>query len=304
MQKPRFIHVDGALVPHADARIHVNSAAARYGANVFEGLCAYAGSGGDSYIFRGPEHYRRLQESRKMMQIECDYSVEQYSGAVLECLRANDVTGDAHIRLSILVVGEGFSETRGPASLVCAVSPRSATALEDRVKHAAISSWLRIDDRTTPPRIKAGANYHNSSFGTIEARRNGFDEAIFLTTAGKVSEAGNSCLFAVRDGVLITPGVTSSILESITRETLITLARDELGLEVEQRDMDRSELYVASEVFLCGSGLEISPVLSVDRLPVGDGRIGEVTGKLWACYESVLRGRNPRYAHWLTPVGA
>src|SRR5690606_22295479 len=165
--------------------------------------------------------------------------------------------------------GEGFSETRGPTSLVCAVSPRNATQLEDRTKHACVSSWLRIDDRTSPPRIKAGPNYHNSGFGTLEARRHGYDEAIFLTTCGKVSEAGNSCIFAVRDGVLITPGVTSSILESITRQTLIQLARDELGLKVEERDLDRSELYIASELFLCGSGLEISPVLSVDRLAVG-----------------------------------
>lgn len=152
-----------------------------------------------------------------------------------------------------------------------------------------------------PPRIKAGANYHNSRFGVLEARRNGYDEALFLTFNGKVSEGGNSCFFMVKDGVLVTPPVTASILISITRQTLIELARDQ-GIEVQEREIDRSELYIADEAFLCGSGLEISPILSVDRFPVGDRSVGPVTHRLWDAYDSVIRGGDARYQRWLTPV--
>ncbi len=302
MSGSKYVYMDGELVPQDEARLHVSSVAVKYGANVFEGLCAYAGDEGRSFGFRLREHFERLQESARMMRIDCDYSIEDCEHAVLSTLSANGVRGDAHIRLSIFILGDGYCETTGPASLVCTVSPRRPRTLEDRVQHVAVSSWLRLDDRIMPPRIKAGANYHNSRFGLLEARRNGYDEAIFLTLDGKVSEAANSCFFMVRGGRLITPPVTASILESITRDTLIELARDVCNLEVEQREIDRSELYIADEAFLCGSGLEISPILSVDRLPVREGRVGPLTHRLWASYDAVIRGRDHRYLSWLTPI--
>lgn len=303
MSSKNLIYFDGELVPYADARLHVSSVAVKYGANVFEGLCTYAGVSGGNAVFRMPEHLQRLHESIRMMQIDCDYSDEELSDAVISTIRGNNIRGDSHIRLSVFITGDGYSETTGPASLVCIATPRAARTLEDRVKHAAVSTWLRLDDRVAPPRIKAGANYHNSRFGVLEARRNGYDEAIFLTFNGKVSEGGNSCFFMVKDGVLSTPPVTASILVSITRQTLIDLARAD-GFEVQEREIDRSELYVADEAFLCGSGLEISPILSVDRFPVGDQKVGPVTGRLWELYEAVIRGNDPRHAGWLTPVMA
>ncbi|MFA5488224.1 MAG: branched-chain amino acid transaminase [Candidimonas sp.] len=301
MSTPGLIYFDGKLIPSADARLHVSSVAVKYGSNVFEGLCTYRGVSGGSTVFRMHEHLQRLQESARMMQIDCDYSQDELADAVLSTVRGNNIEGDSHIRLSIFVVGDGFSETTGPASLVCIATPRGAKNLEERVKHASVSSWLRLDDRVAPPRIKAGANYHNSRFGVLEARRNGYDEALFLTFNGKVSEGGNSCFFMVKDGVLVTPPVTASILISITRQTLIELARDQ-GIEVQEREIDRSELYIADEAFLCGSGLEISPILSVDRFPVGDRSVGPVTHRLWDAYDSVIRGGDARYQRWLTPV--
>lgn len=301
VSKSGFIYFDGELVPYADARLHVSTVAVKYGANVFEGLCTYKTLSGGSTVFRMKEHFQRLHESARMMQIDCDYTDDHLTDAVLRTVRGNGIDGDSHIRLSIFITGDGYSETTGPASLVCIATPRASRDLEDRVKHAAVSSWLRLDDRVAPPRIKAGANYHNSRFGTLEARRNGYDEALFLTFNGKVSEGGNSCYFMVKDGILVTPPVTASILVSITRQTLIELARD-LGLEVQEREIDRSELYVADEAFLCGSGLEISPILSVDRFPVGDQAIGQVTRRLWDAYESMIRGGDERYRQWLTPV--
>jgi branched-chain amino acid aminotransferase len=302
MAKPELIYADGAMVPYAEATIHVASAAAKYGANVFEGICAYAGDGGRSFVFRLREHLVRLHNSVRMMQIEYDYGDADYAEAVLMSLRENRIRGDAHIRLTVFIAGEGYADAKGPASLVCIASPRVAAPLDGKAAHAAVSTWRRIDDAIMPPRIKAGANYHNSRFGMLEARRNGYDEAIFLTLAGKVAEGANSCFAMLRDGVLVTPPVTSSILESVTRATLLELATAELGVKVQEREIDRSELYLAEEAFFCGSGHEIRPVLSIDRFPVGDGGVGTVTRRLWESYEAVVRGRSTSRAAWLTPV--
>jgi len=237
-----------------------------------------------------------------MMQIDCGYSDEDYAHAVLSSLRENKIAGDAHLRLTVFITGEGTCDSKGPATLVCSAHSRAPTTVEARSVHAAVSSWRRIDDTVTPPRIKAGANYHNGRFGLLEAHRNGYDEAIFLTSAGKVSEGATSCFAMVRNGALVTPPVTSAILESVTRSTLLELAAADLGLRVEEREVDRTELYVAEEAFFCGSGYEMKPVLSVDRFPVGGGRVGKVTRRLWDAYEAVVRGRDKARAGWLTPV--
>lgn len=302
MANPELVYFNGAMVPYASATIHVSSVAAKYGANVFEGLCAYAGEGERSFVFRIREHIARLHESVRLMQIDCDYSDQVYIDAIMMSLRENRIRGDAHIRLTVFITGEGYSEGRGPASLVCLANPRQGASLEAKTVHAAVTTWRRIDDSIMPPRIKAGANYQNSRFGMLEARRNGYDEAIFLTLSGKVSEGANSCLAMVRDGVLTTPPVTSAILESVTRASLLELAASELGLTVAQREIDRSELYVAQEVFFCGSGHEVRPVLSVDRLPVGKGEIGPITRGLWDSYEAVVRGRSDSRKAWLTRI--
>jgi branched-chain amino acid aminotransferase len=302
MANPDFIYVDGTMVPSADATLHVSSAAAKYGANVFEGLCAYAGDDGQSFVFRIADHLARLRDSVRVMQIAPHWRDEACLEAILRSLRTNRIRGDAHIRLTVFVTGEGKSDVTGPASLVCVAAGRTSAPLEEKGVHAAVSSWRRIDDAIMPPRVKAGANYHNSRFGLLEAHRNGYDEPIFLTLAGKVSEGANACLAIVRRGTLITPPITASVLESVTRATLLELAANDLGLRVQERDIDRTELYVADEAFLCGSAQEIRPVLSVDRCPVGDGRIGPVTRRLWGAYVAVVRGRNPARAAWLTPV--
>jgi branched-chain amino acid aminotransferase len=303
VSNPDLIYFNGEMVRYDQANIHVSSVAAKYGANVFEGLCTYAGADGALYVFRLEEHLVRLHNSVRMMQIDCDYSDQDYTDAILKSLRGNNIRGDAHIRLTVFITGEGYSEGRGPSSLVCIANLRKATpAFETRGAHAAVTTWRRIDDSCMPPRIKAGANYQNSRFGLLEAKRNGYDEAIFLTTSGKVSEGANSCFAMVRDGVLITPPVTSSILESVTRATLLTLAEEDLGLKVQEREIDRSELYVADEAFFCGSGQEIRPVLSVDRTPVGSGQTGPITRRLWNAYDSVIRGGAGSRAQWLTAI--
>jgi branched-chain amino acid aminotransferase len=299
---PKWIYVDGSMVARANATIHVSSVAARYGASVFEGMCVYGGESGQSFVFRAQEHLTRLRQSLRIMEIDCDSSDPDFLDAILKSVRKNQIRGDAHVRLSVFVIGEGLSECRGPVSLVCVAHPRPPTPIHQRGSHVSVSTWRRVDDSMTPMRIKAGANYQNSRFGTMEARRNGYDEAIFLTTTGKVSEGGHSCFAMMRNGALITPPVTASILESITRSTLLELAADDLHLPVQEREIDRSELYIAEEAFFCGSRKEICPVLSVDRFPIGDGRVGPVTRRLWDAYQAVIRGANKTRAGWLTPV--
>jgi branched-chain amino acid aminotransferase len=302
MTNPEFIYVNGDMVPYANATIHVSSIAAKYGSNVFEGLCAYAGESEQSFLFRVKEHLARLHNSVRIMEIDCDYSDEDYMNAIFMTLRENQIRGDAHIRLTVFITGEGYSDGRGPATLVCTAKARTSTPIDHRTAHAAISTWRRIDDSIMPPRLKAGANYHNGRFGLLEARRNGYDQVIFLTLAGKVSEGASASFAMVRNGALVTPPVTAGILESVTRSTLLELAADDLGLRVQEREIDRTELYVADEAFFCASGMEMRAVLSVDRFPVGDGRVGPVTRQLWDTYEAVIRGRNKARIAWLTPV--
>lgn len=298
--------VDGRFVPVREATLPMSSAGARYGLNVFEGICGYVAPGGTQLlVFRLREHVQRLRDSARLMQLDGDWPVGLLETAVIETLRRNEVRHDCQIRLTIFVTADGNSTTRGPCSLVCMATPRRGIPFATRGLTAAVSSWRRISDDVMPPRVKAGANYLNSRYGQLEAIANGHDEAIFLTTGGKVAEAGSACLFIVRGGRIITPPATASILESITRDTVIQLGRH-AGFPIEVRDTDRAELYLAEEAFLCGSHYEITPITHIGGMRVGDGMPGPLTTELWTLYEAALRGTDkqlPREAPgWLTPV--
>jgi branched-chain amino acid aminotransferase len=299
----RLVHLDGKMVPYEDAKIHVLSPAVKYGASVFEGICGYATrDGGGVNIFRLREHLVRLQQSMHILRYEQAYSLEELTQVVLNTVRANDVRTDSHIRIQAHVLGEGLMGACGPVGLSCTVSPRDARAIEARTKRAQVTSWRRIDDASMPPRVKAAANYHNGRLGTVQARADGYDEPIFLTAAGKVAESGGACLFILRDGVPITPGVTHGILESVTRDTLLRIFSDVLERPAVTREVDRTELYVADEAFLCGSAYEVSPVTEIDGMKVGTGGIGDLTREVWDVYEAVVRGATNVDPGWLTPV--
>jgi branched-chain amino acid aminotransferase len=301
----KTVWMNGKLIPHAEAKIHVLTPAAKYGATVFEGICAYrAAEGGRTHVFRLPEHLDRLQDSMRIMRFEAEYPNATLTDIVLQVLRANGHEGDSHIRLSAWVDGEGAVYATSPIGLMCASVPRPARTLEQRAVQACVSSWRRIDDRSMPPRVKAAANYHNSRLAQLQARADGYDEALFLSNDGKVAEGWGACLFIVRDGVVHTTPITGGILESVTRDTVIRLLRDQLGMEVHERLIDRTELYVASEAFLCGSAYEVTPIRSVDRIPLKAGTPGPVTRAAWAAYEAAVRGA-PGQAmrnEWLTVV--
>ena len=294
---------NGKAIPFEDAKVHALSVGLAYGAAVFEGIRAYMNPSTKRLsVFRLEEHLARLDQGMKFMRFDNPPSRDTLRQGVLDSIRANAPDDDCYIRLQVHIEARGNQSTTGPVGWVCAAIPRERSTKRETGIVACVSSWTRIADNTMPARIKATANYHAGRIATLQARADGYDMPILLTRDGKVSETAAACLFLVRDGVVITPTRDSDILESVTRDTVLALAAEH-GLPVQERRADRTELYVADEVFLCGTGQELAPITSVDRLPVGDGKPGPITMRLQQAYESVVRGTTDAHAAWRTPVG-
>ena len=308
-QDPAYLWWDGEFVAWDEATIHVTELGWSTVGAVFEGIRAYAADSteGDIAIFRLQAHLERLRKSMFLARLQLDYSVPELTEAILELLRLNEVREDVYIRpmaYTANVTGKRFSEVGGPASLLINTRVMPSHLKTGFAQTAATSSWRRIADDVMPPRIKNFSNYRNGQLASMEARANGYDIGLMLTAQGKVAEAPGACVMLVSNGKLITPDVTSSILESITRDSLLVLARETLGIEVVERAVDRTELYLADEVFTCGTAAEITPITMIDKYPIGTGEAGAVTQQLEHCFHEALRGRDPRYAHWTTPVHA
>jgi branched-chain amino acid aminotransferase len=247
------------------------------------------------------EHYQRLLDSMRIMQIERPEGLEEMEGLLLDTLRANEFRTDVHIIHTVYVDAPG-AEALGPVGMYIVARPRGRIYDPEKGVTCGVSSWMRTPDYVTPFRAKTGGNYLNARLGEIEAKQHGYDAAIFINTRGKVAEGGGACLFAVKRGVLITPSVTNDILESITRQTLIELLPRELNLPVEQRDIDRTELYVCDEAFFCGSGWEMVPITSIDGRRLGAGKPGPLFRRIRDLYFNVVRGNLPSWKHWLSKV--
>jgi branched-chain amino acid aminotransferase len=304
---PEYLWLDGDRVPWAEATIHVTAMGAAAHVSVFEGIRAYAGpDGAGLQLFRLREHLERLLDSMTMMRMPRAYSVEDLAAATTTLLAANGARGDTYIRPVAYYSGldhPSFGDTLdAPPSLLIWHRPTGSQLLTERGRAVAISSWTRIADNVMPPRIKSMSNYQNNRLAQLEARVNGYDDTIMLTAAGKVAEAPGACVFLVRRGEVITPGVTSGILESITRDAIIRLCRERLGLRVVERDVDRTELYVADEVFFCGTAAEVTPVWSIDHIPVRSGGTGPLTRQLDRLYHDIVRGIDVGYPEWRTAV--
>jgi branched-chain amino acid aminotransferase len=304
MKKERLIWFKGEIMPVDEAKVNVLSPTCQFGANVFEGLrCYWNETDQELYAFRLKEHTERLLDSVKMMRFDLKYSYKELVSSFNDIVKANNYKEDIALRQTIFLDGLGSWFATGPTEMFIAPIPKARLFIdENKGIDCCVSSWERINDNSLSPKIKVGANYINSRAGQLEALRNGYDFTIFLNNQGTVSEGPGSCIFIVRDGVLITPPVTASILESITRATIIEIARAELGLNVLERDVDRTELYICDEIFLCGTAVEIVPVFSVDRMMVGSGEKGSITKNLQELYFNVVRGNVEKYKHWLTPI--
>ena len=300
----RRIWFKGEILNVNDAKINILSPTSQFGLNVFEGIpCYWNEEEKQLYAFRLDDHYDRLIKSAKLLQIDCPYTKEELKQAFIDVIKENEYDENLSVRQTLFVDGFGSWGSEGPVEMFIAPIPRGRTSAEYNKKglHCCVTSWRRISDETLSPRIKCGANYINSRVGQREALRNGYDTCIFLNEAGKVSEGSGSCLFIVKNGELITPQLTDSVLESITRDTIIRIARD-MGINVIERSIDRTELYTCDEAFLCGSAMEMTPVLTIDRYMIGDGGIGQITKRLHNRYLDVVMGKIEIFKNWVTSI--
>ena len=294
--------MNGELVPFADARVSIMAPGMTFAVTVFEGFRAYWNEErAELNVFRVTAHLDRLQFGIRLLEIDGAPSNAEFAAQILEVLRANNMREDCYIRMQAYVDDWGDMTATGPigTSVICRARPRADAFQEG--KHFGVASWRRNTDDTSPPRVKATANYLNSRLAGLEAKRNGFGGAVILNHDGTVAEGPGGCIFMQRDGVLVTPSINDGILESITRETLLQLAQAQ-GLETAERSVGRTELYLADEAFYCGTGQELTPILSVDGKAIGRGKPGPVTRSLQAAYDGLVRGQTPSPDGWLTPV--
>jgi len=295
----------GDFVPLRDANINVMTHAFNYGTAVFEGIRAYWNADEEQlYALELLAHYQRIHASAALLMMEVRQSPAELAEITVELLRRDGLREDAYIRPIVYKSSEtiGVRLHNLDADITIFALPFGQYIDTEGGIRAQISTWRRTDDNAIPARGKITGAYINGALAKSEAQLNGYDEAIVLTADGHVSEGSAENLFIVKRGALITPAVTDNILEGITRRRLIAIARDELGIETVERSIDRTELYNADEVFLCGTGAQISPVIEIDRRRVGEGRPGPITRDLSARYFDAVRGRLPAYRDWLTPV--
>ena len=297
-------YFQGNYVKLGDARVSIMTHAFLYGTAVFEGIRAYWNPDEKQmYALRIKEHIVRLRNSSKIMLMAELPSVEEFTEIVLEVLRRNHFTEDAYCRPSVYKNTEAIGvKLHGLTHdfYVLSIPMGDYIDTEKGIATGTVS-WRRTSDVSMPSRSKLTGSYVNPAFSKSEAMLNGFGEAIVLTNDGHVAEGSAENLFMVRDGVLITPSVTEDILEGITRAGMIEIAAH-LGIPVKERQIDRSELYIADEVFLCGTGAQVSPVSSVDHRAVGEGRVGPISKQISKTYFDAVRGRLPAFRHWVTPV--
>ncbi|MCD6727454.1 MAG: branched-chain amino acid transaminase [Solirubrobacteraceae bacterium] len=306
MQPSDYIWMNGELVPWRDAQVHVLTHALHYGTSVFEGVRCYETEIGPA-VFRNAEHVDRLLRSAGLYYMPVPFSAEELRRATLETIAANGLRS-CYIRP---IVFRGYG-TMGLFPLEARVDVAIAVwewgaylgdgSKQDGVR-AKVSSWRRISPQAMIPHAKAGGQYLNSILAKIETHKAGYDEAIVLDEHGNVCEGSGENVFAVRDGQIVTPPQTASILDGISRRSIMRVARD-LGFEVVERDIARAELYLADEVFVCGTAAELVPVREIDDQPVADGTPGEVTRAIQKVYDDALHGRDERYRDWLDPVPA
>ncbi len=305
MVLPKYAFFEGKIVPFGEANVSVATHAFNYGTAVFGGIRGYWNDEkGKLFLFRPYDHYRRLLNSGRMMNMEIPYDEEALIQLTLDLVRTEGWQEDIYIRPLIYKADHGIGvrlhDLRDELTIFS--MPFKQYLNNETGAHVTISSWRRIDDTMIPARGKVSGAYANSALAKTDAIRAGFDEALVLDQAGHVSEGSAMNIFMARDGLVITPPVTDNILEGITRRSAMELLENELGLPVVERSIDRTELFIADELFLTGSAAQIVAVTKVDHRPVGKGVMGPVTARLMGLFEAVVRAKNPNYAQWNVEV--
>jgi branched-chain amino acid aminotransferase len=302
---PNFAYFEGKIVPYSEAKVGVATHAFNYGTGAFAGVRAYWNDDQQQlFIFRPHDHYKRFLNSAKLLRMDLGVDHQQLTEITVELLRKEGHKQDVYIRPLAYkadeTIGVRLHDLRDAFTIFSL--PFGLYVKNDADAHVTVSSWRRIDDNAIPARGKISGAYINSSLAKTDAALSGFDEALVLTQDGHISEGSAMNFFMLRDGLLVTPPVTDNILEGITRRTVITLAEEELGLQVVERQIDRTEVYLADEVLLTGTAAQVTAVTRVDHRKIGNGVIGPVAEKLRALFSDIVRGKVDKYKHWNQPV--
>ena len=305
MDVPKHAFFQGKIVPYAEAKIGVATHALNYGTAVFGGLRGYWNADKKKlFVFRPIDHYQRFLNSCRIMCMDFDQTPESLTTLTLELLRQDGYEENVYIRPLAYKADEGIGVRLHDLKedLTIFAMPFGQYVKNETSAHVTISSWRRVDDNTIPARGKISGAYASSALVKTDAARSGFDEALVLTQDGHLAEGSAMNIFMVRDGLLVTPPITDNILEGITRRSVMKLARNELGLTVVERSIDRSEIYICDEFFLTGTAAQITVVTKVDHRPIGKGIMGPVSNSIYKLFNEVVHGNIPKYAHWNIPV--
>lgn len=301
MALPKNAYFQGRIVPYSEAKIGVATHALNYGTSVFGGLRGYWNEEkGKLFVFRPYDHFRRFLHSTKLLLMQFDHTPESLTGIMLDLLHTDAYREDIYLRPLAYKADEqvGVRLHNLKDELTMFAMPFGQYVKNDTCAHVTISSWRRIDDNVIPARGKISGAYVNSSLAKSDAALAGYDEALVLTQDGHITEGSAMNVFIVRDGALITPSITENILEGITRRSVMELAKNELGLTIVERPIDRSEVYICDELFLTGTAAQVTVATQVDHRPIGQGVMGPVGARLRELFGEVVRGNNPKYSHW------
>jgi branched-chain amino acid aminotransferase len=305
MATPEYVFFDGKIVPYADAKVGVMTHGLNYGTGIFGGLRGYWNDKEQQmFVFRPFDHYQRFLDSSRLLRMELPYTKESLTEATLELIRKQNFRENVYIR-PLAFYGDEIIGVRlhnlTPRLSITAV-PFGRYVEQEEGAHVTISSWWRVEDNMIPARGKIVGAYVNSALSKTDAQLSGFDEAIVLSQNGHVSEGSAENIFIVRNGIISTPPVTENILEGIVRRTFIQLIRNELGTEVQERSIDRTELFLSDEVFFVGTGVQLVSITKIDHRLVGSGKMGPLTIKLRELFFDVVYGRAAKYRSWCVPV--
>src|SRR6266581_3315651 len=300
-----WVFYNGEFGRYHDTKVGLMTHALHYGTGCFEGIRAYWNAKQEQlYLLQAPAHYERLRRSANVMQMTVPHSTEELVNLTIDLLRRNQFKSDVYVRPLLYASSEDIGvrlHGLNHSFFIYAVPFGNYVEIDAGIR-CMVSTWRRVPDQSLPARAKITGSYAQAALAKSEAVEGGFDEAIVLAIDGHVSEGSAENLFMLKDGAFVTPPVTDDILEGVTRQLLIKVIKDELNLDVLERSIDRTELYTCDELLLCGTGAQISPVIEVDRRPIGDGKVGEFTQELQNIYFSAVRGDTPKYKDWTIPV--
>lgn len=300
-----FVYMNGNYIEKEKATIPIMTHAFLYGTSIFEGIRGYYNEEEKQiYVFRVPEHFERLKRSGKIMHINVEASTEELCQITKTLIKKNNYKEDVYIRPTAYKSAQkiGTHMLNNPDSLLIFSTPMGDYVDISKGLNVCVSNWRRTSDNAIPPRAKVGGAYANAALIATDSRLAGFDDAIVLSEAGQVTEGSAMNLFLVMGGKLVTTQSTDNILKGITRDTLIQLAKEIMGLEVEERVIDRTELYVADEAFYSGTGAQVSPIVKIDNRELGNGTVGPISKELQKLYFDVVKGRVPKYKKWCMPI--